>query len=204
MAAGLRAGSSPRVRGKVWHRLASGEGGGIIPAGAGKRGRGRPGREEAGDHPRGCGEKAEALKARVFRLGSSPRVRGKGSVTPAASAFFGIIPAGAGKRPSPRATSQSRRDHPRGCGEKQGRRRRAEVFPGSSPRVRGKVRVAPISPRLVGIIPAGAGKRGAGRPDCLPTRDHPRGCGEKTGLKTLGDLVEGSSPRVRGKVGSRA
>ena len=50
-------GSSPRVRGKEKGLGAVAPDGGIIPAGAGKRGGAWSGRGGSRDHPRGCGEK---------------------------------------------------------------------------------------------------------------------------------------------------
>ena len=152
----------------------------IIPAGAGKRYHRNSGVQPLPDHPRGCGEKGGGL-CRV-------------------PCVVGIIPAGAGKSPFSRVYCAGVRDHPRGCGEKRRGSRPRQSAAGSSPRVRGKALVRAVSPRVRGIIPAGAGKRG---PRLLPAAvdwDHPRGCGEKT--RPRGDPARplGSSPRVRGKV----
>ena len=151
-------GSSPRVRGKVdppLHPLAEG---GIIPAGAGKRrSAGTKGRCP-GDHPRGCGEKSPTLAATVPSMGSSPRVRGKARAGPRATAWRGIIPAGAGKSPPPGLVGLCGEDHPRGCGEKGWPLCAALSRQGSSPRVRGKDYDRVLKAISIGIIPAGAGK----------------------------------------------
>ena len=95
--------------------------------------------------------------------------------------------------------SRPGRDHPRGCGEKEGKPSMLKPASGSSPRVRGEDRPggrAELPPR---IIPAGAGRRGGdGRPRQIPW-DHPRGCGEKTTAGARISPQPGSSPRVRGE-----
>ena len=90
-------GSSPRVRGKAGGGLVLHHRAGIIPAGAGKSRQGGSKRAPAGDHPRGCGEKAEPSPDRNARQGSSPRVRGKAFAFLPSPPQRGIIPAGAGK-----------------------------------------------------------------------------------------------------------
>ena len=172
-------GSSPRVRGrvkKIWDWL---WGGGIIPAGAGKRlhARGLAGRLE--DHPRGCGEESASYHGSASSEGSSPRVRGRASRPSAAESKPGIIPAGAGKRSLGDRGSCLYWDHPRGCGEERTQRGRSSARRGSSPRVRG---------------------RGRGRAKRPPRRrDHPRGCGEELSPGWSARAGRGSSPRVRGR-----
>ena len=50
------------------------------------------------------------------------------------------------------------------------------------------------------ITPACAGKSPASGPGCGKTGDHPRVCGEKTRYQNLKTTIQGSPPRVRGKV----
>ena len=92
-----RAGSSPRVRGKVPTPCPSPTRRRIIPAGAEKRQSRRAPRSAPRDHPRGCGEKQTCPPTLTPSLGSSPRVRGKVDITIKAVEAVGIIPAGAGK-----------------------------------------------------------------------------------------------------------
>ena len=76
-AAAARDGSSPRVRGKRDSVKPLADGGGLIPARAGKTGPARMPSARRRAHPRACGEN---LVLRGFVLsagGSSPRVRGK-------------------------------------------------------------------------------------------------------------------------------
>ena len=54
--------------------------------------------------------------------------------------------------------------------------------------------------RVVGIIPAGAGKSDRPRGVSARPQDHPRGCGEKDASYGVSPYATGSSPRVRGKV----
>ena len=133
-----RAGSPPRVRGKVmdtkplcsWSR--------ITPACAGKRTftSGRPVRTR--DHPRVCGEKHGSLVCCVAHAGSPPRVRGKAFSGFFGAVFVGITPACAGKSYKPGKNPYTGGDHPRVCGEKFLGSSLAFQVLGSPPRVRGK------------------------------------------------------------------
>ena len=158
LAASLRGGSSPRVRGKAPPGQCPQRSRGIIPAGAGKRHLGSNLANEHEDHPRGCGEKIGFDGADYSFVGSSPRVRGKVAGLAAKGVVTRIIPAGAGKSWRFRRHTSSRGDHPRGCGEKISPATPSTSPMGSSPRVRGKDPVASGAKGGVGIIPAGAGK----------------------------------------------
>ena len=70
------------------------------------------------DHPRVCGEKPKFVHNFVHKLGSPPRVRGKGVVHSERQRGGGITPACAGKSLSLHLSSRSFQDHPRVCGEK--------------------------------------------------------------------------------------
>ena len=71
---------------------------------------------------------------------------------------------------------------------------------GSPPRMRGKGPAGQILVVSVGITPACAGKRSLNIPYRLPIRDHSRVCGEKITDETIGVVIQGSPPRMRGKV----
>ena len=175
----LMAGSSPRVRGEVAAIAKAEAHRGIIPAGAGRSPLCFARWRRCGDHPRGCGEKASARAAKSRSSGSSPRVRGEEHKQNHPYARPGIIPAGAGRRFTAVGVPVAEWDHPRGCGEKEGKVRGDGELAGSSPRVRGEAYSKSDVDGKLGIIPAGAGR------SCFPkatlpfTRDHPRGCGEK-------------------------
>ena len=73
--------------------------------------------------------------------------------------------------------------------------------PGSSPRVRGKPHSGCLRYPKQGLIPACAGKTIRTQTTwCFPSA-HPRVCGENIPEGTPLDCVQGSSPRVRGKLG---
>ena len=93
---------------------------------------------------------------------------------------FGITPACAGKSSTALEMTGVIWDHPRVCGEKAAMMVLAMRSSGSPPRVRGKDPLAGDAPRLAGITPACAGKRGSTSPTARGCRDHPRVCGEKS------------------------
>ena len=173
-------GSPPRVRGKVnsWPWLVAITG--ITPACAGKSCR-RPTRTPARrDHPRVCGEKVVYQHPRAARVGSPPRVRGKGGVGCLHHQCRRITPACAGKSLRIQTCAANAGDHPRVCGEKDLRTVPTFFKKGSPPRVRGKERrYAPFG-RCAGITPACAGKRLDADCGRAGREDHPRVCGEKS------------------------
>ena len=115
---GRAEGSSPRVRGEATSMEQRYTASGIIPAGAGRSHKHGAKIHGLGDHPRGCGEKSRRQQGRRGGRGSSPRVRGEAGPGPMNLRKRGIIPAGAGRRPTWASRSRRRVDHPRGCGEK--------------------------------------------------------------------------------------
>ena len=110
-------GSSPRVRGTAHAPARARARAGIIPARAGNRAclssRGRSRR----DHPRACGEQAQAKGETPLDRGSSPRVRGTELEVAATNRACGIIPARAGNSQWVPEMVTLKRDHPRACGE---------------------------------------------------------------------------------------
>ena len=115
---------------------------------------------------------------------------------------FGITPAYAGKRWRVPAKLAASRDHPRVCGEKGPAMPYLLCSSGSPPRMRGKVCTVPLRPLGVGITPAYAGKRVVKTYRHSIIRDHPRVCGEKSGILSKICGSKGSPPRMRGKVAS--
>ena len=111
------------------------------------------------DHPRVCGEKLCFMPWLIRRLGSPPRMRGKGLQGHQARCRHGITPAYAGKSHWLFRGFLSERDHPRVCGEKKKACARFCMTTGSPPRMRGKVLVALLDLAEIGITPAYAGKR---------------------------------------------
>ena len=91
-----------------------------------------------------CGENLPGSTPANFRVGSSPRVRGKLARINARKLQSGLIPACAGKTRRSGLLSVLLRAHPRVCGENHANNDNRYTTWGSSPRVRGK----PISTGL--------------------------------------------------------
>ena len=151
-------GSSPLTRGKPVlcpdvHLV-----GGLIPAHAGKTGRGVLRRVSHGAHPRSRGENVVAETKNFSRAGSSPLTRGKHAARVNRRVEHGLIPAHAGKTWSPGWRELMATAHPRSRGENGNKTATAKQPHGSSPLTRGKRGVNGGSESLVGLIPAHAGK----------------------------------------------
>ena len=111
---------------------------------------------------------------------------------------IGIIPADAGSTKRSTRPKVRSRDHPRGCGEHA--RNSILLIPrvGSSPRMRGAHCCLDPAVFGCGIIPADAGSTLYGKVTSRIPKDHPRGCGEHSGLSVVRRKSWGSSPRMRG------
>ena len=111
--------------------------------------------------------------------GSPPRMRGQARSGFSALPLPGITPADAGTRKEKHSRKSCRKDHPRGCGDKN------PFFPGwgqtegSPPRMRGQVKSAQALICSNGITPADAGTSLSQARHIVRSRDHPRGCGDK-------------------------
>ena len=151
---------------------------GIIPAHAGNTAERVPWRLGARDHPRACGEHNMFSQPIPYEKGSSPRMRGTLFDVPCVFVNVGIIPAHAGNTLHKILGGEFVGDHPRACGEHVTIPEDALLTAGSSPRMRGTLSVKFFYFRRVGIIPAHAGNTPFGRVRPMPTRDHPRACGE--------------------------
>ena len=130
------------------------------------------------DHPRGCGENCRQVAARLFWLGSPPRMRGKRQNTDKTNKRTGITPADAGKTSDRYSRRRHGKDHPRGCGENRLHEGCLVVLLGSPPRMRGKLHVCGKRQQHLRITPADAGKTQKRLDFCSTIWDHPRGCGE--------------------------
>ena len=111
-------GSPPRMRGKVYSRTCSIVLDGITPAYAGKSYEAFFSFCRRRDHPRVCGEKAQARREGQEQPGSPPRMRGKAAATINDLREARITPAYAGKSDVVTRCLAQERDHPRVCGEK--------------------------------------------------------------------------------------
>ena len=215
------AGSSPRVRGKLFGGHGIHGEMRIIPARAGQTTSFHPPNAMSPDHPRACGANRTATTNEDVVIGSSPRVRGKradvrricaqgrGSSPRVRGKLCGkqvgrcrvrIIPARAGQTRWPGSRRCAPTDHPRACGANKTGIHLASYQVGSSPRVRGKliaVRGQCLRPR---IIPARAGQTSTSLRGIRPSQDHPRACGANAVNWPNFAFAFGSSPRVRGKL----
>ena len=151
-------GSSPRVRGKLVQVDRAELSSGLIPACAGKTFSCSSGAWRSSAHPRVCGENKQREYLRDMERGSSPRVRGKPEYLDLPNRPRRLIPACAGKTPSPSAYSPLSAAHPRVCGENPWKSGKAGRLLGSSPRVRGKPTGNNPACICSGLIPACAGK----------------------------------------------
>ena len=147
-----------------------------------------------------CGEKRAGSWTYQNTQGSPPRVRGKVGFFGRPARLTGITPACAGKSDVRFSRLLVLRDHPRVCGEKSLPTLNHADLRGSPPRVRGKVCIALAIGYTARITPACAGKRNQRNAAGGDNQDHPRVCGEKAGRKQDLQSMQGSPPRVRGKV----
>ena len=173
-------GSSPRVRGKLLGHLYVTAEGGLIPARAGKTVVLSRACLRGWAHPRACGENPPGPSPTVAAPGSSPRVRGKPTVTTGTVVWGRLIPARAGKTFMGLWATNDDMAHPR---------------------VRGKQEQFGIADAQFGLIPARAGKTRWAAPRPRRTAAHPRACGENVDRGVEVVQCWGSSPRVRGKRG---
>ena len=192
-------GSSPRGRGKLDRAEEVLEGDRLIPAWAGKtRPWPRPTLPTRA-HPRVGGENFRITRSRSSGPGSSPRGRGKHPASAARRADPGLIPAWAGKTGAAAAAAALSWAHPRVGGENEVAVRVASRAAGSSPRGRGKQRHTTKTLTFVRLIPAWAGKTTLYFVVPLVRQAHPRVGGENLTVESGSLVLEGSSPRGRGK-----
>ena len=132
-------------------------------------------------------------------MGSSPLTRGKYERGALEAGPAGLIPAHAGKMPASQRASRPSAAHPRSRGENVRRPAGARNAGGSSPLTRGKFETVVNWPRVVGLIPAHAGKISARHRSPASRRAHPRSRGENSTRKLMTRPSRGSSPLTRGK-----
>ena len=112
-----------------------------------------------------------------------------------------IIPAHAGQTTNQNAHGVSTSDHPRACGANQTWRHERGRRHGSSPRMRGKPLGSGQRSQRRRIIPAHAGQTYVTSDGNNNGPDHPRACGANSLPMTFIIDRNGSSPRMRGKLG---
>ena len=152
-------------------------------------------------HPRSRGENALASSRIGLPAGSSPLTRGKLHRGRRLELQAGLIPAHAGKTLPPARSPSKIGAHPRSRGENARYYRDGNHVQGSSPLTRGKLRFFDPEAGEAGLIPAHAGKTGAGAGCASAFGAHPRSRGENIDGSGAGAGVPGSSPLTRGKRG---
>ncbi len=138
-------GSSPRVRGTPPSRARGCPCRRFIPACAGNADGVIQTEPHPAVHPRVCGERRDPRGADGRSAGSSPRVRGTPPISEFAPDDGRFIPACAGNAPTPRPLASTSTVHPRVCGERDLLHHALQRGFGSSPRVRGTLRVLLLS-----------------------------------------------------------
>ena len=152
------AGSSPRGRGKRVAPPTPTVSPGLIPARAGKTSSLYGSRSAASAHPRAGGENTFGARIAATAAGSSPRGRGKPSISVFWVPLYGLIPARAGKTYPRNSGHRRSRAHPRAGGENKLAMNVSYSSQGSSPRGRGKPRPRGWGKSPFRLIPARAGK----------------------------------------------
>ena len=171
-------GSSPLMRGKLFGGLVRRGLHGLIPAHAGKTGRGSQRTRATRAHPHSRGENYRLTIDRGAYTGSSPLMRGKPSLRRPRRGQNGLIPTHAGKTPNLSWRKSRSWAHPRSRGENVTCDSMFVGMRGSSPLTRGK-HAAPHSTReQIGLIPAHAGKTSYGHQSGRAWPAHPRSRGE--------------------------
>ena len=158
----------------------------------------QPARPFSGSSPLTRGKRWTVSHTRR-KAGSSPLTRGKRGDAPACAAFFGLIPAHAGKTSYFADVRKAGQAHPRSRGENAALDEEGAGVEGSSPLTRGKPGdTVPRSPNT-GLIPAHAGKTRRASSCGLTTAAHPRSRGENGLGRGRAGRQRGSSPLTRGK-----
>ena len=140
------------------------------------------------------------IPARIYtRYGSSPLVRGQPRRPDHRRAAPRIIPARAGPTSRASVSLVSSQDHPRSCGANHLYHSGKCIYRGSSPLVRGQLRVAIRVLAVHRIIPARAGPTIIRIMRIYVKPDHPRSCGANDLVQSAVELSCGSSPLVRGQ-----
>ena len=194
-------GSSPHGRGKHLGVIPGQAGHRLIPAWAGKTCRKLRRERAAAAHPRAGGENSTVERLSLSYSGSSPRGRGKRRGVAGQRIGGRLIPARAGKTPSPAISASTASAHPRAGGENSTVERLSLSYSGSSPRGRGKPASALEITVLLRLIPARAGKTASRSYRGRSSWAHPRAGGENFATLACAGVSGGSSPRGRGKRG---
>ena len=192
-------GLSPRVRGKLKRNGLEYLHSGSIPACAGEALLYQGGGVMLQVYPRVCGGSGRAAPVSQPCPGLSPRVRGKQWWAVSGGWWAGSIPACAGEAPGRAGRRNGQGVYPRVCGGSVTRPVVHIAQEGLSPRVRGKPKRILTNLQNPGSIPACAGEAVRCRVPSGLWRVYPRVCGGSPVRVEDHGLIQGLSPRVRGK-----
>ncbi len=130
--------------------------------------------------------------------GSSPQVRGTGTLTKKESLILRFIPTDAGNGVNSSRWQRNYPVHPHRCGERRNTSMFFMFYPGSSPQMRGTVLFKQLIRESYRFIPtdAGNGHRFYVQVLCNPV--HPHRCGERAYIVSVFVTIPGSSPQMRG------
>ena len=134
--------------------------------------------------------------------GSSPRVRGRLRQERSKGLVARLIPACAGQTVAVASSGMAIPAHPRVCGADVSGLLYETASLGSSPRVRGRLIGGKETDRPAGLIPACAGQTSTKQAPWCWGRAHPRVCGANGPGRAEYVTGAGSSPRVRGRLGT--
>ena len=197
--ASMVAGSSPRVRGTRHDGRMHGRRRRFIPACAGNSRRRLRCPVLRSVHPRVCGELVLPLAPPVVASGSSPRVRGtpRGPLRDRPALRF--IPACAGNSAAKRAGADTTPVHPRVCGELEPSGSVSREPQRFIPACAGNSRLPTSRTCSITVHPRVCGELGADdRKQRGPDRFIPACAGNSSVAKGNREVMDGSSPRVRG------
>ena len=193
-----RLGLSPRVRGNLGGGSPATVARGSIPACAGEPRLPTGTSSSVGVYPRVCGGTTALIRASIWCIGLSPRVRGNLDSACRRLPLHRSIPACAGE-PYARGNAGSEdRVYPRVCGGTSNRLPSAARRRGLSPRVRGNPGGIRGADRRVRSIPACAGEPQPYRQSSRGGWVYPRVCGGTWCARCGMTRRRGLSPRVRG------
>ena len=171
-------GSSPRMRGTLYKTISDEGTERFIPAYAGNTVTKSNQKLPVPVHPRVCGEHGHEIEPEAAGAGSSPRMRGTRQTNHSKQSIDRFIPAYAGNTPHAGRTFRPYPVHPRVCGEHDWKLREMKRSLGSSPRMRGTLKVSDLNETGNRFIPAYAGNTLQRHFGVIVMSVHPRVCGE--------------------------
>ncbi len=198
--AGIALGTSPRVWGKLTLAHFAPRRFRNIPTRVGKTPCTRIGRLKWPEHPHACGENFTYSPEAAAEYGTSPRVWGKPWRVEVQRATRRNIPTRVGKTLSRLRAKSDCAEHPHACGENYTVPCVLHDCRGTSPRVWGKQSRAGARNAGGRNIPTRVGKTTRLRRNSPLYEEHPHACGENQPSMVKVNRIDGTSPRVWGKL----